>query len=240
MRSDSTVTTPAFADHAEARNETNDTLSGAPERAPMSTVTATCNATVEALAREAMKSYSRAVRHVTRRGFGDIAKDAVQEALLLLVRRAADPAFVPPVVMHAWVYRWSVCSAFVLRRRGGRLDHVAFDDEVEAYARAGAELAERDAAFAPDHGLRAEAEERARDDWGDRIECARAELSPLDRETFDAEVARLDRGESAPPRHRKRLERARPRAQRVFSGYGLTNSAVPDNVSTRYSPRRRR
>jgi hypothetical protein len=150
-----------------------------------------------------------------------------------------DPAFVPPIVMRAWLYRWSVCSAFVLRRHGGPIDQVAFDGEVEANARASMEFAEQDAAAAPDHRLRAEAEERARNDWRDRIECARAELSPLDRETLDVEVARLDRGETALPRHRKRLERARPRARRVLSRYGLTNSAVPDDVSTRCSPRRR-
>lgn len=185
---------------------------------------------IEALAREAMKSYSRALRHVIRRGFGDIAEDAVQETLLLLVRRATDPDFEPPVVMRAWLYRWSVCSAFVLRRHGGRIDRVTFDEEVEAYARQQIEFAEADAAASPDHGLRTEVEERARADWRARTGRARAELSPPDRETLDAEVARRDRGEAALPLHRKRLERARPRARRVFARHHLTSAAPPDDV----------
>ncbi len=236
MHSDSTVTTAAFAGHAEARNGTNDRLSGASERALMSTVTATRNAVVEALAREAMKSYSRAVRHVTRRGFGDIAKDAVQEALLLLVRRAMDPAFEPPVVMRAWLYRWSVCSAFVLRRHGGRIDHATFDEEVEAYARHSLEFAEQDAAAAPDHELHAEVEEQARTDWQERTRRACAELLPRDQETLNAEVARRDRGEAASPLHRKRLERARLRARPIFARRRITSAVPPDDLPPPTTP----
>lgn len=236
MHSDSTVTMPAFVGRAEARNETNDTPSGASEHSRMSTGAATRNAMAEALAREAMKSFSRAVRHVTRRGFGDIAKDAVQEALFLLVRRAMNPTFEAPVVMLAWLCRWSVCSAFVLRRHGGRVNHATFDEEVEAYARHQIEFAEADAGASPDHGLHAEVEERVRTDVRERARRARAELKPIDRETFDVEVERLDRGEAASPLHRKRLERARRRARPIFARHRLTSAVLPDDLPPPTSP----
>ena len=185
---------------------------------------------IEALTREAMKSYSRTLHHVSRRGFGDVANDAVQETLLLLVRRATNPAFVPPVVMFAWLCRWSVCSAFVLRRHGSRLDYVAFDEEVEAYARQQIELAEADVAASPDRELQIEAEERALADLRERAKNARNELRPLDRETFDAEIERRERGETASERHRRRLERARRRAKRVFARHGITSAVPPDDL----------
>lgn len=240
MYSEFKAVSGALADGAKAGSGARDVGSGRSERADARVLNPACRTVAEALAREAMKSYARAVRHVARRDFVDIAEDAVQEAMLHLVRRAADPTFVPPVVMRAWLFRWSVCSAFVLRRHGGRVDYVTFDDEVEAYAHQSAEFAERDEADAPDRGLLAEVEERARVDWCDRIERARAEFRPLDRETFDVEVARVDQREPAPPRHRKRLERARPRARRVFSRHGLICSEVPGDVSTRCSPRHNR
>lgn len=193
-------------------------------------------AVIGALVREAMKSYSRVLRHVTRRGFGDIAEDAVQETLLLLVRRAMEPAFVPPVVMLAWLYFYSVCSAFVLRRHGRHIDYVTFDEEVEAYARQQIEFAEADAAASPDRGLLSEVEERALADWCERTKRARAELLPRDRETFDVEVARRERGEAASPLHRKRLERARPRARRVFARYHVTSASPPDDLLPPVAP----
>lgn len=193
-------------------------------------------AIVDALVREAMKSYSGAVRNITRRGFGDIAKDAVQETLLLLVRRATKPAFVVPVVMRAWLYRWSVCSAFVLRRHGGRIDHVTFDEEVEAYARQQIEFAEADAAASPDHELLSEVEERAITDWHERTRNAQGELLARDRETFDAEVARRDRGEAASPLHRKHLERARMRARPIFARWRITSAVPPDDLPPAATP----
>ncbi len=191
---------------------------------------------VRALTLKVERHRARAVRHVARRGFEDIAQDAVSEALLFFVRKAREPSFTPPDDERAWLYCWSVCCAYVMRRRGGGGGHVPFDEEVEAHARACAEFAERDLPVAPDHGLLVDAEERARKDWRARIRCARAELPPLDGETFDAEVARIDRGDTAPPRHRKRLERARPRARRVFARHGLTSARAPDDMPPPAAP----
>lgn len=180
----------------------------------------------EALVREAMKSRARAVRYVTWKGFRDIALDAVQEALLLLARRAADPAFVPPVTMRAWLFRWSVCSAHVLRREGRRLDVVSFDEAVEAFAHACNQAADDDTS-SPDARLAAEADEGEVEAWRAQVTEAREAFLSQDRAALDAEVTREDEGTVADPAHRKRLERARRRTIPLLAERGIRSARPP-------------
>jgi len=173
-----------------------------------------------------MKSRARAIRFVSWKGFDDIAQDAVQEALLILARRAEAPAFVPPISMRAWLFRWSVCSAHVLRREGDRLDVVSFDAAVEAFAHACNVAAEEDAA-SPDARLDADADAAALDAWRDRVGAAREALLPQDRAALDAELARDAAGAVADAAHRKRLQRARRRASVVLGRHGIRSARPP-------------
>lgn len=181
---------------------------------------------LERLVRELERHRTRALQHLARRGFADLAEDALQETLLHFVRKAGDPGFVLPEVPKAWLFRWSVCCAYVLRRAGQRLDTVSFDQAVEAYASA-CNVTTADTTSTPDAGLHAMADAGEFDAWAAQVAEARAALLPQDREALDVEVAREARGESANPRHRKRLERARRRGTTVFVRFGISRARPP-------------
>lgn len=176
--------------------------------------------------RKLLEHRMAARRHLARRGFEDIADDALQETFLHFVRRSREPGFVAPEVPKAWLLRWVVCIAYVLRRANGRLDEVTLDAEVAEHARACARLV-ADHATSPDARLDAEADAATLDAWRDRVGAARESLLPQDRAALDAELARDAAGAVADAAHRKRLQRARRRASVVLGRHGIRSARPP-------------
>jgi DNA-directed RNA polymerase specialized sigma24 family protein len=167
--------------------------------------------------RELSTHRTRAVRHVRRRRFApNIAEDAVHRALEIFAHRARDPAFTLPKVPKAWLFFWSVGCAHSLIREAARSTPVSSQDVMNEVLSGGAEDS-----WSPDARLNSLATVEEKTAESRLFSSAFSALLPQDRETFEAEVAREDRGDPATPRHRKRLERARHRCATVFARFGI-------------------
>lgn len=178
-----------------------------------------------------------ALEHLRRRGFGDIAEEAVTNALHVLVVKVHDPLFAPPEKPVAWLMRRSVLEAYTLRRENPSLvwgtpeldQLVDFVENVTCGDLAHTGLADEHADD-PERNLRAEVEARAAEHWRERVLAALGELPAQDVATLHAEIERGEAGATATPAHRKRLERARVRARRALAQYGINSATIPDDL----------
>lgn len=190
-----------------------------------------------ALLLEAHRGRRCAVDHLRWRGFGDIAEDAVTSALHVLAVKLHDPLFRPPGAPRKWLLRRSVLEAYSLRRaspsssyQAGDLGQIlGFVESVTCRDIAHTGLVDEDAGD-PERHLRAEIEAHAAEYWRACVLAALHDLSPQDLAVLKREVDRAEQGLTATPLHRKRLERARTRARRVFARYGITGPVVFDDL----------
>lgn len=205
------------------------------ERAPQAGVEAGDNFP-QALLRAA-RHRVHALEHLRRRGFGDIADDAVMNALLALTTMALDPGAHPPPKIREWLLYRSALEGYALRRRAaavaGTNPHLGVPLALAAGLTCGAVahtgLVDADAGD-PERNLRATIEARAGEHWRACVGAAVGTLSSQDLTTLHAEIERVGTGAVATAAHRKRLERARIRARRALALYGVTDATIPDEL----------
>lgn len=186
---------------------------------------------------EVLDHRDQALAHLRRKGFGDVADDAVMNVLQVLTTQALAPDFRPPMRLKEWFLHRSLLEGYTLRRRTasvvGRGRHAGVPLS-HAEGLTCADVAHTglfdEHAGDPERNLFAEVEARAAEGWRDRIAIALGAIPPQDLATLYTEIARAETGATATPAHRKRLERARIRARRALASCGITNAVIPDDL----------
>ncbi len=187
---------------------------------------------------EAGRHRRSAREHLVRRGYADVAEDAIANVLVTLAEQLNHPAFAPPVSHKAYIIFYSLVEARAIRERermagatsggvGGTRSPIAVPlDAAEGVS--AASLTESDFLDAaqgdPERPLQEGIEECARLAWYSAVALAIAEFAPGDREVLEAEVSRTEPADTA---RRKRVERARRRARHILSRYGIRRAAPP-------------